>query len=126
MGAKKGRVEGIERVNSYLEAKAIQIPQTRPFGVPWWEKTEVKKLEDEFRTVVVIEGSKKGGMIDDLTDALRYLCMTIDINLELVRRETVHPTRGKLLTVGRHKFYENELNPAVHPEQLYWQGLYQS
>ena len=124
LGAKKERVAGIERVNSYLHAGAIQIPQTHPFGLIWWDKEEVKKLEDEFRTVVVVEGNKKSGSLDDLTDALRYLCMHLDIDLELVKSTPEAAKGDKLLKHGRHEFYESELRPKTHPEQEYWERQY--
>ena len=124
--AKKDRVAGFERVNSYLEANAIQIPEYKPDGLGWWDKGHIEKLHDEFRTVIQPHGQKKSGVIDDLTDCVRYGCMSIHLELELVRRRTgLIVPRRKLLRHGRHEYFADEFSSDVVSNELkYWTSLY--
>lgn len=125
VAANKRRVEGIERVNSYLKAGALLIPAVRPRGVGWWEKAEIEKLHEELRTVRSPDGGRtKGGSTDDLTDCLRYLCMKVDLDLALVDAPGTKTGRPKLVRRGRHVWEEGEDDAAgVDREVVYWDSL---
>lgn len=110
--AKKDRTTGFERVNSYLQAGALVVPDTAPSGCDWFDGTQVQRLHDEFKTVLRQEvGKKSHGFTDDLTDCLRYACMAIDLRLDLVERAGLKPGGGGrgYKTVGRHKIWLKEL-----------------
>ena len=125
--ANKKRDLGFERVNSYLEAGALRLPDVAPQGVHWWQKSGMEKLHEELFTVLQVEGTgKKTGMIDDLTDCLRYACMTIDVNLSLLSLENKEKRENrKLLTSGRHKFFAEELEGDGEDDEIdFWAGQY--
>ena len=125
--ANKKRDLGFERVNSYLEAGALLMPESRPGGITWWEKSGMEKLHEELFTVLQVEGTgKKTGMVDDLTDCLRYACMTIDVNLSLLAREgKQRAKKRKILTVGRHQFFEDELEQGENDDEMeFWAQQY--
>ena len=127
--ADKRREDGIERVNSYLEAEAFRIPLAKPFGVKWYSEENIGRLRDEFRTVVKLEGTgKKNLMIDDLTDCLRYAFMHLHLSLDLTKpiseRETEQ--RHKMVRIGRGSYYADELESKAsnsEKELRYWNGL---
>ena len=129
--ADKRREDGIERVNSYFEAEAFRIPLTRPMGVPWYSAEMVERLRDELRTVVKIEGTgKKEGMIDDLTDCLRYICMHLHLALDLTTpikgEQNKKGTRSNLVKIGRGEYYSDELvqkKSTATKEIDYWNGV---
>ena len=132
LSANKGRKEGFERVNSYLEAGVLKIPQNRPDGVTWWEKEQIEKLHDELVTVVKVPetGGKRPNITDDLTDCLRYVSLHIHIPVEMGKDGgAVGNARYKLVKVGREKFFAHELEQdigAVSDEYQKWLNVYDS
>ena len=114
LAANKKRDNGFARVNSYLEAGAICIPEESPVGAPWWDKDEIEKLHLEFKITRRLEtatGAKKGTEVDDLTDCVRYACMHIHIPLDLVAREDLDKDGSDkpVYIHGRYKVYKEDL-----------------
>lgn len=110
--AKKDRTTGFERVNSYLQAGALVVPDTAPNGCVWFDPSGVQRLHDEFRTVLRQEvGKKSHGFRDDLTDCLRYACMHIEIKVDMVERAGIEPSGGVkgYYMRGRHKIWLDEV-----------------
>ena len=129
IAAKKGRKEGFERVNSYLEAGVIEIPKKCPHGVPWWEESQIEKLHVELATVVKVPetGDKRPAITDDLTDCLRYACMHINIPIEKTTpRGRNNKPAVKMIRRGRSLYYPEELeNPiTVAQEALFWEDQF--
>ena len=126
--AKKKKVEGLELVNSYLKAGALKIPSTRPEGVQWWEEQEIEKLHTEMATVVrEVPGMKKVYVPNDLTDALRYGCMHISLDLNIVAKVGERPKEQWELTppkkIGRHLYYPDDFKKGKElpsEEIQYW------